>query len=234
MKSLLKFGFIASVVALAALITHSTGNAIAGFVAAAAVTALVERFTNFTILPEVSGAFCTPLVGLKRKCQSPTMGGAKRLYLILTEDLQTEFLTYDIAKTAGEFAGPIPYVTGKKFIEIEAWYDTTKFDTEMKLGAGFTQSIEFKVIGYDKDIVKMQTLLYEAPVNVVVQGNDDKLYWIGQKYIPMMFETKAVLPEKGTARKEVTFTAKQDGMQVPIFPLASTITLDVTALPASA
>jgi len=33
MKSLLKFGFIASVVSLAASITHATGNAIAGFAA---------------------------------------------------------------------------------------------------------------------------------------------------------------------------------------------------------
>ena len=233
MKSLLKFGFIAAVVGLAAFVTVITGgNPLAGFATASLVTFLVERFTNFTIPPEGSGAYCTALAGLRRKCQQPTMGGAKRLYLILTEDLQSEFLTYDIAKTTGEFAGPIPYVTGKKFVEVEAWYDTTKFDTEMKLGAGFTQSIEFKVIGYDKDIVKLMTLLYEAPVNVFVQGNDDKLYWIGQKYIPMMFETKGVLPEKGTARKEVTFTAKQDGLQVPIFPLAPTITLDVTVLAA--
>lgn len=233
MKSLLKFGFIAAVVGLAALVTFITGgNALAGFLAASLVTGIVEKFTSFTILPEECGAYCTALVGLKRKCQTPTMGGAKRLYILLAEDLMNEFLTYDVAKSTGEFSGTIPLVTGKKFVEVEAWYDTTKFDTEMKLGAGFTQSVEFKVIGYDKDIVKLMTLLYEAPVNVVVQGNDDKLYWIGQKYIPMMFETKGVLPEKGTARKEVTFTAKQDGLQVPIFPLASTITLDVTALPA--
>jgi hypothetical protein len=100
----------------------------------------------------------------------------------------------------------------------------------MKSGAGFTQGIEFKVLGYDKEIVKLQTLLYETPVNVIAQGNDGSLYYLGQKYVPLMFDAKLVIPEKGTARKEVTFTAKQDGFTTPVFPLASAVTFEATPL----
>ena len=229
MKTYLKVFLAVGLIILAAAVTWLTDNPLAGFLAASAGAWTMEHFAGLSILPD-DAAYCSPLVGLKRKCQSPTMGGAKRLYIVLTEDLESEFLTYELAKTMGQFTGEIPLVTGKKFVEIEAWYDTTKFDTEMKVGGGFTQSIEFKVIGYDKDIVKLTALMYEAPVNVVVVGNDDKMYWVGQKYVPMMFEAKGVMPEKGTSRKEVTFTAKQDGLQVPIFPLDSTVTLDVTPL----
>jgi len=227
LKVLMGIGLLLVAVAVTAI----TGNEIAGLVSASAVGSGIQFVTGFSLLP-TAGAFCSPLVGLKRKCQAPTMGGAKRLYLALTEDILNEFLTYDLAKTSGEFAAIIPMVVGKKWIEIEAWYDTTKFDTEMKIGGGFTQSVEFKVIGYDKEITKLMALLYEAPVNVIIQGNDDKLYYIGQKYVPMMFEAKGVMPEKGTSRKEVTFTAKQDGLQVPVFPLAATATFDVTPLAA--
>lgn len=229
MKSLFQLLASVAILAIGAATMVLSENLPLSLVAMSTTAAAITRFLGLSIWYS-EGLACTALVGLKRKCQSPTMGGAKRLYIVLTEDLVSEFLTYDMAKTTGEFAGPIPLVETKKFVEIEAWYDSTKFDTEMKIGAGFTQSIEFKVIGYDKDIVKVMSLLYEAPVNVVVQGNDDKLYWLGQKYIPMMFESKGVLPEKGTARKEVTFTAKQDGMQVPVFPLAAAITIEAAPL----
>lgn len=229
MKSLFQIVAGLAILMIGAVTLALSGNVLLAVGAMSVVAAAISSFLGVNIW-HVEGLACTALVGLKRKCQSPTMGGAKRLYIVLTEDLVSEFLTYDMAKTTGEFAGPIPLVATKKFIEIEAWYDSTKFDTEMKIGAGFTQSIEFKVIGYDKDIVKVMSLLYEAPVNVVVQGNDDKLYWLGQKYIPMMFESKGVLPEKGTARKEVTFTAKQDGMQVPVFPLDAALTIEAAPL----
>jgi hypothetical protein len=218
-----------TLLAMVVAVTAFTGNVVAGFVAASVAGSAVQYISGTTLVPD-GFAFCSPLVGLKRKCQTPTMGGAKRLYLALTEDILNEFLTYELAKTVGEFAAEIPMVEGKKWIEVEAWYDTTKFETEMKIGAGFTQSIEFKVIGYDKDIVKLIALLYEAPVNVIVQGNDDKLYYIGQKYTPMIFESKGIMPEKGTARKEATFSAKQEGLQVPVFPLAATATFDVAPL----
>lgn len=231
MKNLMKITAGFSLLLLAVAVSAVTGNELAGFVAASAVGSAVQFCTGFSFV-ENGLATCTPLVGLKRKCQSPTMGGSKRLYIALTEDILNEFLNYELAKSAGKYAAAIPMVVGKKWVEVEAWYDTTKFDTEMKTGGGFTQSIEFKVIGYDADVVKLMTLLYEAPVNVIVQGNDDKLYYIGQKYVPMMFECKGVMPEKGTSRKEATFTAKQDGLQVPVFPLDVTATFDVTPLAA--
>lgn len=173
---------------------------------------------------------CTTLIGVKRKCNNVTMGGIKRLYLVLCEDLQNDFLSFSLAMSAGEFSGAIPLVAGKKFIEVEAWYDSTKADGEMKSGTGFTQGLEFKILGYDKDIVKFQALLYETPVNAIIQGNDDRLYYVGSKYIPLMFDTTLVIPEKGTARKEVTFKAKNEGFQHPIMPLGAATTFEVTAL----
>ncbi|MPR36534.1 hypothetical protein [Salmonirosea aquatica] len=216
---------------LVATVTVNTGNLMAGLLAGSAATVATQYLTGFTLF-ELQGHLgaTTALIGIKRKTQMLTIGGAKRLYIVLTEDLLNEFLNYDLVKSAGEFTGAIPLVTGKKFVELEAWYDSTKFDTEMKIGGGYTQSLEFKFLGYNAETVKLSGLLYETPVNFIVQGNDDKLYYIGQKYIPMMCEMKGTMPEKGTARKETTFMAKQDGMQVPIMPLGPAVTFDVTPL----
>lgn len=193
---------------------------------------IAQYVTGVNLYTSENLTFCQTLVGVKRKCNNVTMGGVKRLYLVLCEDILNEFLSFNLALTAGEYSGAIPLVAGKKFIEIEAWYDSSKIDGEMKSGSGFTQGMEFKVLGYDKDIVKLKASLYETPVNVIAQGNDDRLYYLGQKYVPLMFDAVLVIPEKGTSRKEVTFKAKQDGFQVPVMPLAATVTFEVTALAA--
>lgn len=226
MKDTQKILFAAVLVLLTAAATFITGNLLVGL----ALASIVSYIAGNSVF-DISGvASCTALVGVKRQCQTLTIGGAKRLYIVLAEDLATEFLTYEMAKSAGKFTGAIPLVTGKKFIEVEAWYDTTKFDTEMKIGAGFTQGLEFKFLGYNDLIVRFSALMYETPVCFIVQGNDDRLYFVGSKYIPMMVEMKGVLPEKGTARKEATFTAKQDGMMFPVFPLDSAVTFEVEPL----
>lgn len=230
MKNYFKVLFAGALVMIAASVTLASGNLIAGLAAASAVAFGVQHLTGFALVDMADGAFTTALTGIKRKPQTLTIGGSKRLYIVFCEDILTEFLTYELAKSSGKYTGAIPLVTGKKFIEVEAWYDTTKFDTEMKIGAGFTQSIEFKILGYNDEIVKFSSLLYETPVNLIVQGNDDKLYYVGQKYIPIMLEMKGTMPEKGTARKEATFTGKQDGMQVPVFPLDPTVTFAVEPL----
>lgn len=231
MKQILKFLPTLALLITVLTVTAVTQNPVTGLAAATVVGTAMQYFGNISFF-EAGLAMCSPLVGLKRQCQKPSMGGAKRLYIALTEDILEEFLTYEIALTVGKFSGVIPMVTGKKWVEIEAWYDTTKFDTEMKIGGGFTQTLEFKTKGYNAEIVKLMTLLYETPVNAIVQGNDDDLYYLGQKYIPLMFESKGVMPEKGTSRKEVTFTAKQDGLQVPVFPLDATVTFDIVPLAA--
>lgn len=229
MKTLKTLLVAGGAIGAAAATLHATGNPMAAIAAASTVNFAASK-AGLSLMEEKGIAACTALIGLKRQCQQLTIGGAKRLYIVLAEDLESEFLNYELAKTAGKFAGEIPLVEGKKFIEVEAWYDTTKFETEMKIGAGFTQSLEFKILGYNDLIVKFSALMYETPVCFIVQGNDDKLYFLGQKYIPMMVEMKGIMPEKGTARKEATFTAKQDGMMVPVFPLDSTVTFDVTPL----
>lgn len=231
MKGIFNFMGAIALLVLVATVTVSTQNLMAGLVAGSVATVAVQQLTGFSLFDFSGGLAATlALSGIKRKAQTLTIGGAKRLYIVLCEDLEEEFLTYELLKTAGEFAGTIPLVTGKKFVEVEAWYDSTKFDTEMKIGGGFTQSVEFKILGYGSEGAKLSGLLLETPVNVIVQGNDDKLYYIGQKYIPMMFEMKGTMPEKGTARKETTFMAKQDGMQVPIMPLGDAVVFDTTPL----
>ena len=227
MKNLVKVLFASSLIMLTALITHATGNPMAGLVSASIAGAVVTAATGFSLIDIPGVASCQSLIGIKRQCNVPTIGGAKRLYIIKVEDLEEEFLNFELAMSAGKFTGAIPLLTGKKAIEVEAWFDTSKFDTEMKIGAGFTQNVEFKILGYSAENVKFAALLYETPVNLIMQGNDDQLYYIGQKYIPLMLEMKGTLPEKGTARKETTFTGKQDGMQVPVFPLDKTVTFAV-------
>jgi hypothetical protein len=195
-----------------------------------AVSYLAQWATGISIYMPSSFLGCMPLVGVKRKCNTITTGGIKRLYLVLCEDLANDFLSFNLALTAGEYAAAIPLKDTKKFIEVEAWYDSSKIDGEMKAGGGFTQGLEFKILGYDKDIVKFQALLYETPVNAIAQGNDNKLYYVGAKYTPLMFDAVMMVPEKGTARKEVTFKAKNDGFNHPVMPLAETATFEVEAL----
>jgi len=230
MKNYQKALLAAGLVLVASVVTFATSNLIIGLAAAMFSMVGIQQITGGAFIDVTGVAGCLALTGIKRQCQTLTIGGAKRLYIVLAEDLATEFLTYELAKTMGKFTGAIPLIVGKKFIEVEAWYDTTKFDTEMKIGAGFTQGLEFKILGYNETIVKFSALMYETPVCFIVQGNDDRLYFIGQKYIPMMVEMKGVLPEKGTARKEATFTSKQDGLMVPVFPLDATVTFDVEPL----
>ncbi|MGX7688035.1 hypothetical protein ACWA1C_12780 [Flectobacillus roseus] len=206
-----------------------TGNPIVSGLSMMSTSAGLQMLTG-QYLEFPTGAFTVPLVGLKRKTQNPQLGGSKRLYVILTEDLLNEFVDYNLILSTGQFAGAIPLAPGKMAVEIEAWYDTLKWDGEMKTGGGFTQGVEFDVLGFDKDIAKAMALLYETPVNLIVQGNDNSLYYFGDKYIPFMFDAKITNPPKGTERKRVTFTAKNDGYSHPIVPLANTVTFAVQAL----
>lgn len=103
---------------------------------------------------------------------------------------------------------------GKGIVEIAAWFDSTKFDSEMRIGADFTLALDFKHLGYEDDVVQLMSILKDCPVNVIVEGNDGLKYWLGQKHVPLLFDVKSVLPEKGTGRKEVTLTAKRDGQSI--------------------
>lgn len=231
MKNSVKIFAGFALMAMSALVFMATQNAVAAIVAVPVGAAVFQQVTGVSIIDERGVAMCTALVGLKRSCQTLQTGGSKRLYLVLTEDLTADVATYALAKSTGEMAtGAIPLVATKKFVEIEAWYDTTKLESAMKSGSGFEQSLEFAVLGYNKDIVKLMALLYDAPVNAIVQGNDDSLYYLGSKYIPLLFEAKAVVPAKGNTQKMVTFSAKQDGLSTPAFPLNAAVTFEVTAL----
>ena len=162
---------------------------------------------------------CNALIGLQHACGNNVLGGSRRLYLIYARDLEAEFLNYELAKTTGFYEGGIPLKAGKGIVEIEAWYDTAKFDSEMKIGGGFSHALEFKHLGYEADVVRLISILKDYPVNAIVEGNDGVKYWLGQKHKPLLFDVKAILPEKGTNRKEVTFSAKQEGLSIPVMPL---------------
>lgn len=221
----------ATLVLVAATVAVATENVVAGLVSAPLLATGFQYVTGHSLFNlQTTSLLTVALTGVKRKYQQPQLGGSKRLYLVFTEDLESEFMTYELALSAGKYAAAIPLKASKKFIEIEAWYDTTKWDGEMKPGAGFTQGIEFEVLGYAAEVVKLQAQLYELPVNVIVQGNDGDLYYLGQKYVPLMFEAVAQSPVKGTDRKKVTFRAKNDGYTCPVMPLDATATFAVEAL----
>ncbi len=209
-----------------------TGNPILSMFMMLSGSVGLQVVTGVTLENPEGMFFATALTGIKRKSQNPQLGGSKRLYIILAEDILNEFIDYELIKTSGKYSGAIPLAAGKMAVEIEAWYDTLKWDGEMKIGAGFTQGIEFDILGYDAEIAKIMALLYETPVNIIVQGNDNSLYYLGNKYVPLMFEAKYGTPPKGTERKKATFTAKNDGYIHPVCPLTNTVTFAVAALPA--
>lgn len=209
----------------------ATENAVAAVVAMPIAATVFQKITGVSVFDGRGLVMSIALIGVKRSTQKLNTGGAKKLYIVKTEDLTADVATFALAQSTGEMAtGIIPLVTGKKFVEIEAWYDTTKWDTAMKSGAGFEQGIEFGVLGYNKYIVKLMTLLYDCPVNAIVQGNDGQLYYLGNKDVPFLFEAKGVLPGKGNEKKMVTFSAKQDGLATPVFPINDAVTFEVEAL----
>tara|TARA_R110002124_G_scaffold122630_2_gene281191 strand:- start:205 stop:795 length:591 start_codon:yes stop_codon:yes gene_type:complete len=159
------------------------------------------------------------IVGLKRSCQKLKNGGTKRIWLLNSMDIEEEFLNYKNILQLGCFSGTVPFRNGAYLIEIEAWYDTGQFGTEMSIGAGFAQSFQFKVLGYNQDILAFTALLNSFPANVIVEGNNNEKFWIGTKYLPMFFEQKGNLPDSGLGRKEVEYAAKRDGMTIPIIPV---------------
>lgn len=232
MKNLFKLFMVGILLIVASVVAVATdGNVVAGMAAAGITATGFSWVTGHSLLDDAWAGhlFCIPLVGLKRRCNEPSLGGSKRLYIVLAEDLTADPCTYETAKTTGEIA-TIPLAATKKFIEIEAWYDTTKWDTEMKAGAGFSQSIDFEYLGFNKDVVKLAALLYETPVNIIAEGNDGSRYYIGSKYVPVMLDMKATSPAKGNAQKKATFTAKNEGYTFPVMPIASAATFLVEPL----
>lgn len=215
----------------------------------AQITVTIEAATNYIVahipvkeypesIPTVILG-CTALVGIRRKC-GPKPGGNKRLYIAPVENFQDiEFPTYDMA-IAGEITGAIPLIstpTQKKFIEIQAAYDTNKWGFASKGKAGnqsFEQNISFEVYGMDKDSISLVAKLLNNPCVIIARGNNNINYFVGSIDVPLEFEIQADSGAKGTDPQKIAFTAKNDGFMFPVIPMATAATFAVEPLPAAA
>lgn len=182
---------------------------------------------------------CLAVTGLRRKC-GPKPGGNKRLYIAPVEYFQdVEFPTYDMAVT-GEIAGPIPLLatpSAKKFIEIQAAYDTTKWGFASKGKSGnqsFEQNIAFDFYGVDKDSVSLVARLLNTPCVIIARGNNNINYFVGSVDVPLEFEITADSGGKGSDPQKISFAAKNDGFMFPVIPLGTLATFAVDPLPAAA
>ncbi|MDF7817915.1 hypothetical protein P1X15_09925 [Runella sp. MFBS21] len=198
--------------------------------------------TPFSEVPEAPPALvysCLAITGLRRKC-GPKPGGNKRLYIAPVEYFQDiEFPVYADA-VAGEITGPIPLIStpsAKKFIEIQAAYDTTKWGFASKGKSGnqsFEQNITFDFYGIDKDSVALVARLLNTPCVIIARGNNNTNYFVGSLDVPLEFEINSDSGSKGSDPQKITFTAKNDGFMFPVIPLASTATFAIDPLPALA
>lgn len=219
MKSILKFLSIAlfSVLALAGIVT------------------LNGHISDFVTSAGVISASCLPLIGIRRKC-GPKPGGNKRLYLAVVDDFDdVEFPTYDMLATNGKIIGTtIPLLEEKKFIEIQAAYDTTKwgFASKGKVGnQAFEQNVTFDVNGIDEESIKLSTRLLNRPLIILAKGNNNKMYLVGSIDNPLELEISADSGAKGTDAQKITFTAKNDGYMTPIAPVDAAVVIPIEPLP---
>ncbi|WP_428657565.1 hypothetical protein [Runella sp.] len=196
-------------------------------------------FSEVPVAPPAAVYSCLALTGLRRKC-GPKPGGMKRLYIAPVEYFQDlEYPTYDDAVT-GEITDPIPLIatpTPKKFIEIQAAYDTTKWGFASKGKSGnqsFEQNITFDYYGIDKDSVSLVARLLNTPCVIIARGNNNINYFIGSLDVPLEFEINADSGAKGSDPQKITFMAKNDGFMFPVIPLNATATFAVEPLPAAA
>jgi hypothetical protein len=177
---------------------------------------------------------CLALTGIRRKC-GPRPGGNKRLYLCPVENFQdVEFPTYDMA-TAGEITVPIPVITGKKFIEIQATYDSTKWGFASKGKTGnqsFEQNISFEVSRLDKESIALASRLLNNPVVIIAVSNTGIPFFLGSTEVPLELEIGGDSGAKGTDPTKMTFTCKNDGYMFPAIPLADTAIFAIEPLPA--
>lgn len=219
MKSILKIFSIALFAVMGIVALNTIDEFLVGFVSSAGVIS----------------ASCLPLIGLRRKC-GPKPGGNKRLYIAVAEDFDdVEFPTYDMLATNGKIIGPtIPLTATKKFIEIQAAYDTTKwgFSSKGKVGSqAFEHNISFEVNGIDEDSIKLATRFLNRPLLIVAKGNNNKMYLVGSVDNPLELEMTGDSGAKGTDPQKITFTAKNDGFMTPPAPLDTTIVIPIEALP---
>lgn len=195
-------------------------------------------FSKEDTVPPTAIFSCVALTGIRRKC-GPKPGGNKRLYICPVENFQdVEFPTYEMA-VAGEITDPIPLITtptAKKFIEIQAAYDTTKWGFASKGKSGnqaFEQNIMFDYYGVDKDSISLVAKLLNNPCVIIARGNNNTNYFVGSVDVPLEFEVQANSGGKGTDPQKITFSAKNDGFMFPVIPLNATATFAVEPLPAA-
>lgn len=194
-------------------------------------------FSEVPVAPPAAVYSCLALTGLRRKC-GPKPGGNKRLYIAPVENFQDiEFPTYDDA-VAGEITDPIPLIStpsAKKFIEIQAAYDTSKWGFASKGKSGnqsFEQNIAFDFYGIDVDSTKLVARLLNTPCVIIARGNNNVNYFVGSLDVPLEFEISADSGAKGSDPQKISFTAKNDGFMFPVIPLNATATFAVDPLPA--
>ena len=178
----------------------------------------------------------TALTGIRRKT-GPKPGGNKRLYICPIDQLEDEeFPTYAMA-VAGEITDPIPLITGKKFTEIQAAYDTNKWGFASKGKTGnqsFEQNVAFDIYGIDKDSISLVANLLNRPCVIVALGNNNIKYFVGSIDVPLEFEIQADSGAKGSDPQKITFSAKNDGFMFPVIPLGTGATFAIEPLPAVA
>ena len=109
---ILNFLMALGLVMVAAAVTVATQNPLMGLAAASLTAVAVEQLFGFSLVDLGGSLNLLAITGLKRKAQTLTIGGAKRLFLALTEDIANEFLTYELAKSTGEYSGAIPLGDG--------------------------------------------------------------------------------------------------------------------------
>lgn len=176
----------------------------------------------------------TALTGIRRKT-GPKPGGNKRLYICPIDQLEDEeFPTYAMA-VAGEITDPIPLLSGKKFTEIQAAYDTNKWGFASKGKTGnqsFEQNVGFEVYGIDKDSTSLVANLLNRPCVIIALGNNNTKYFVGSIDVPLEFEIQADSGGKGSDPQKIAFTAKNDGFMFPVIPLGTGATFAIEPLSA--
>lgn len=218
------------VLAVGTLVMAHTGSVLAGVATMPLATLALEKATGVTLFDGTGLAMATLAVIPRTPQQVVNPGGGRRLFLIPTDQITSEWPKLaDIVD--GESAVAPTLVAGTPaptFTECQVSDNSLKVDEALKGATGYQsweQMLEVKIAGFTKaQVAAIQKLLNTEVVAVVVLTDGQRII-VGSSFMGLQFEITHTTGSKGGDRREWSLKAKNDGYQFGYVPVAAALAI---------
>lgn len=215
---------------LASAVAFATNNVLAGVVAMPLATAGFQAVTGLSLFEPTTAAYATLAAIPRTPQQTINPGGARRLFLIATDQFAAEYPKRSLI-TDGQITAAPTFITGTPapaFVEVQVSDNSLKLDGSLKGSTGYQsweQSLEVKIAGYTKEQCAAIDKLINTEVVAAVVMNDGQRVIAGSSFMGLQFEVMHTTGAKGSDRREWTLKAKQDGYMFNYMPVADSIAI---------